>query len=349
MIAAIASAFFSCPALAQQPVTGDRCWTDAQLAVKPGEQRIRKHIARAYVPLPEGNVALQPVVVPEAAGRAIRRVDLPDGIKRIALTFDLCEQPHEVAGYQGGIVDFLRANNVKATFFSGGKWLLTHPHRADQLVGDPSFEIGSHGWEHRNQQVLSGTELRQEIDGADFAYQIVKRDLEARACKDRLGKSAAHTHAAKRQTLFRFPYGACSKEALEAVSTRGLLAVQWDVSSGDSWPTITARQIATSVLRRVRPGSIVLFHANGRGHKTEQAVALIVEKLRSQGYEFVTVGELLRTPGGKIVTSKTCYDSRPGDTDRYKGLARRMERVYQRFYRRHGTERGPSDRVQQVN
>ena len=56
----------------------------------------------------------------------IRRVVLPDKRKLIALTFDLCEQPGEVAGYDGAIVDYLRKEHIKATFFAGGKWLRSH-------------------------------------------------------------------------------------------------------------------------------------------------------------------------------------------------------------------------------
>ena len=66
-------------------------------------------------------------------------------------------------------------------------------------------------------------------------------------------------------------------------------------------------------LASVRPGSIVLFHANGRGWSTEAALPGIVSALQAKGYEFVTVTELLAA--GEPVMSETCYDSRPGDTD----------------------------------
>ena len=71
--------------------------------------------------------------------------------------------------------------------------------------------------------------------------------------------------------------------------------------------------MAQNVLASVRPGSIVLFHANGRGWSTEAALPAIVSALRAKGYEFTTVTELLAA--GDPVLSETCYDSRPGDTD----------------------------------
>ena len=75
-----------------------------------------------------------------------------------------------------------------------------------------------------------------------------------------------------------------------------------------------------NVLASVRPGSIVLFHANGRGWSTEAALPGIVAALKAKGYEFVTVTELLAA--GEPVMSETCYDSRPGDTDQPRFRAR---------------------------
>jgi len=63
-----------------------------------------------------------------------------------------------------------------------------------------------------------------------------------------------------------------------------------------------------------RLGSIVLFHANGRGWHTQGALPGIIAGLKARGYEFATVSELLAA--GEPVTSPTCYDSRPGDADR---------------------------------
>jgi peptidoglycan/xylan/chitin deacetylase (PgdA/CDA1 family) len=118
--------------------------------------------------------------------------------------------------------------------------------------------------------------------------------------------------------LFRFPYGACNPAALAAVAAAGQLAIQWDVSTGDPSPQQSAAAIANAILRGVRPGSIILAHANGRGHNTAAALPLAIPKLKAQGYEFVTVSELLAA--GRPEISATCFDQRPGDTDRYDFL-----------------------------
>jgi peptidoglycan/xylan/chitin deacetylase (PgdA/CDA1 family) len=254
---------------------------------------------------------------------AIRRVDLPPGVKLVALTFDLCEQPREIAGYQGATIDFLRENNIRATFFAGGKWMLTHRNRAEQLMSDPLFEVGNHTWEHRNLRLLSGKALEREIGDAQVSYEKVREELQSRQCLARDGQGLAHERAPGRMALFRFPFGACNDASLNAVADMGLATIQWDVSSGDPWPGQRPELMVKAVLSHVRPGSIVLFHANGRGWHTSEALPSIVGELRKRGYGFVTVSELLAL--GKPVAEPRCYDSRPGDTDRYDGLARRLE------------------------
>jgi len=103
-----------------------------------------------------------------------------------------------------------------------------------------------------------------------------------------------------------------------AWAAHGLLAVQWDVSTGDPDPRQSAQAIANAMIAHTRPGSIVLMHANGRGHNTAAALPLAIPKLKAQGYTFVTVSELLAA--GTPVLTPTCYDSRPGDTDKYDRL-----------------------------
>ncbi|MGQ0673847.1 MAG: polysaccharide deacetylase family protein [Hyphomicrobium sp.] len=309
------------------PAAAGQCWSPQSLAGRPAEKAIVKGTRAAMVAPPDQDLI---TYVPAARG-AIRRVDLPPGIKRVALTFDLCEQPYEVAGYDAAIVNLLRQQNVKATFFSGGKWLLTHAEHAQQLIADPLFEVGNHAWEHRNLRLLIGRRQSDEIGWAQAAYEKTVAELASRRCLGRDGNLVVRTRANARMSLFRFPYGACNAEALEAVSSLGLLPIQWDVSSGDPTVGLSAATMASEVIRRVRSGSIVLFHGNGRGWNTAAALAIIVPALRARGYEFATVTELLTTKGATWRTEPICYDAKPGDTDRHDALARRLSVAYDRF------------------
>ena len=298
------------------------CWSSEELAAKAGEGDVRAGISE---PLSPGSNPDSASIVPERPSTAgtIRSVRLPPGKKLIALTFDLCEGPHEIAGYQGEIVDILRTNEVRATFFMGGKWMMTHRLRAQQLISDARFEIGNHAWAHRNLRLLSGAAATDEIENAQRAYAQLRRDVEGRQCIAPGHGKIADKSVAKSPGLFRFPFGACDPKSLAEVGKLGLLPIQWDVSSEDPDFKQTPERIKKKVLDNVQPGSIVLFHANGRGWYTDDALPEIIGELKKRGYEFVTVTELLKA--GEPIISSSCYDVRVGDTDRYDELARHLE------------------------
>jgi peptidoglycan-N-acetylglucosamine deacetylase len=298
------------------------CWSVKELSAKLGEGDVRHDVTQTFAMPPRGEQTEFSPARPAMHG-SIRSVNLPPGKKLVALTFDLCEGPHEVAGYQGEIVDILRANDVKATFFLGGKWMMSHRDRAQQLMSDPHFEIGNHTWAHRNLRLLTGSALADEIKDVQFAYEEIRRDLAVRKCVGPGRSEAAYEAAPPKLSLFRFPFGACDAKSLTEIGDQGLLAIQWDVSSDDPDFKQTPELITKKVLDDVRPGSIVLFHANGRGWYTDDALPAIVSALRAQGYEFVTVTELLAA--GEPVISSSCYDRNVGDTDRYDELARHLE------------------------
>lgn len=256
-------------------------------------------------------------VIPVAASvvqrGAIRRVELPRGLKLIALTLDLCEQWTEVAGYDGAIVDYLRANKIKATFFASGKWMATHPERTQQLLTDALFEMGTHNWAHKNVRGLVGADLLREITSPIVTYRQQRQTIQSHQCA--AGQRLAMQSIPEQPALYRFPFGACSAEALDAVQSAGLRAIQWDVSTGDPAATQSAQAIANEMIAHTRPGSIIIAHANGRGIHTAAALPLAIPALKAKGFQFVTVSELLAA--GRPVVVDSCYDNKPGDTDKY--------------------------------
>ena len=302
------------PGLAAEQGLIERCFSPAALAAKPNERSPERGApghAQRIPPLP---ASFAPQAAPIRG--AIRRIDLPPGKKLIALTLDLCEQPGEVAGYDGAIFDWLRASRTKATIFSGGKWMLTHAERTKQLMADPLFELASHGWAHRNVRGLAGQDLKQELLGPEAAFQVQRTAFAQSQCV--AANPASAQLLQRRLALYRFPYGACNSAALDAVAHYGMLAIQWDVSTGDAWPAQSAEAIARVIVNAARPGSIILAHANGRGYNTAAALPKAIPALKAKGFEFVTVSELVAA--GKPVVVDTCYDAKPGDTDRYDRL-----------------------------
>lgn len=286
-----------------------------ELAPRPGENLPGKLHAPDLSPPTRSALATVNTPLPEALRGSIRRVDT-GGVKLAALTFDLCELSDQRAGYDGELVETLRALGVPATFFASGKWLKSHPERAMQLLSDPLFEMGSHAWTHGNMGILTAARMREQIEWTQAQYELTRETLMALAV-DR-GQPEAVAGIPSSITLFRFPYGRCRPEALSMLAGMGIAAVQWDVNTMDAARGRTSEAIARDVERNVKPGSIVLGHANGFGRATAGALKLFVPALRAKGYRFVTAGELLRS--GKPVTAAECYDSRPGDTSQYDAL-----------------------------
>lgn len=312
------------------------CWSYAELLEASNEPNVR--VGRFAYREPPGDIQLtEKMKLSTYYNKAIRSFHIKDGRKLVALTFDIGEQPHEISGYQGKIFDHLRKHKVRATVFLGGKWMVTHPERTQQMIADPLFEVANHGWEHRNLRLLDSVEQQRAIMRAQSAYETQWRALKKRNCKFSSTGPAAHNNAPPQMNLWRFPFGACRADSLQLVGDAGLYSIQWNLSSSDPWKGQTKARMVAAVVPRVKPGSIVLFHANGRGWHTSAAIPQIISGLKKRGYEFVTIGDLLDlTRQGKAepVLTDTCYDSRPGDTNRYDKLSGQLHAKYERFLRR---------------
>jgi peptidoglycan/xylan/chitin deacetylase (PgdA/CDA1 family) len=298
------------PAIAEDraPVADQlqRCWSPDALLGKPAEARPKR--AQTSIDLEALKQQTIPAATPVPSGLrgSVRSVELPEGVKLIALTFDLCETEGEIAGYEGRIVDVLRAENVKATFFAGGKWMVTHPERAEQLVADPLFEIGSHSWRHLDPLRINQEQLSQELKLTEAAYSRARRGLVTGPyCPN------GFTLPPERMKLFRFPYGRCNAQTLTEAADAGFLSIQWDVVTGDPDPNRSAKAIAATILTKAHPGAIMVAHANGRGRHTAEALETVIPKLKAEGYSFVTVSELIAA--GKPVIAEACYQNRKGD------------------------------------
>jgi peptidoglycan-N-acetylglucosamine deacetylase len=293
------------------------CWTPQELQARPGERKIKMRLPVDAAP-PEKTVpeVVNPNPMPGIA-RSIRSVKPHNGEKLVALTFDLCEKSNEVTGYDGELIDTLRAEGVHATFYAGGKWMRSHPERTMQLMADPLFELGNHAWTHGNLRVLRAQEVEDQIQWTQAQYEILRTELLNRPCATALPPHQTHTIPASLAT-FRFPYGTCNAESLNQVARAGLYPIQWDVVTGDPARAQTADLIVKEVLNRVRPGSIVIAHANGRGRHTAEAMKTLIPALQARGYRFVTVSDLLSS--GEVVSAETCYEQRPGDNQRYDRL-----------------------------
>lgn len=196
----------------------------------------------------------------------------PPSCPGVALTFDLCPVLKK-PGYDQALVDYLTEHRIPATFFMSGKWIAKHETQVKDLLGIEFFEIGTHGETHAHLPMHNASEQREEISGP------VTRLRE---------------HYAHEATLFRPPYGEYNDVTVDVVKALGLRFIQWSIESGDPDPALSMEQILTRVSKRVKPGSIIVLHANGKGKQTRDVIErLTSDVLPQKGLNPMTVSELL--------------------------------------------------------
>ncbi|HSK47655.1 MAG TPA: polysaccharide deacetylase family protein [Coriobacteriia bacterium] len=203
-------------------------------------------------------------VVRKPTDTVIRRMR-PTG-KVVALTFD--DGPWPLSTRR--ILDVLAEEEVRATFFMVGKQAARNPHIAKRVARE-GHDIGSHSYGHKAFASMSSKGIRKEI---------------------KYGRSAVEQATGHRTNWFRPPYGSMDPKAWRQVRDLKVHAVLWDVDSRD-WTKPSVKKMRRTVMREVRPGSVVLFHdGGGDRQQTIKALPSIIESLRKKGYEFVTVDEL---------------------------------------------------------
>ncbi|WP_035296732.1 polysaccharide deacetylase family sporulation protein PdaB [Brevibacillus thermoruber] len=199
------------------------------------------------------------------APQAIYKVDTKE--KKIALTFDISWGETRAVP----ILDILKEKKVnKATFFLSSPWSQRHPEIVKRIVDD-GFEIGSHGHKHDYYSKYTDEEIRAQIGRA----HTILTEL-----------------TGKKPKLIRLPNGDFDKRVLRIADEMGYTVIQWDTDSKD-WINPGVDTIVNNVLSKAHPGDIVLLHASDSCKQTHLALPQIIDKLRADGYEFVTVSELI--------------------------------------------------------
>lgn len=220
--------------------------------------------------LAAGTGAAVPEAVP--AGIVTR---LPTRERVVALTFDACEA-YERMRLDHGITDFLVGRRIPFTVFMGGRFARDNADDVRELATHDFVSIQNHTWSHpRDLRVVDDDRVRSEV----------------RRAETMLLELTGH-----RPTLFRFPGGNADERTVALVRGLGYQVVHWRWAEGDPAPSVDADRLVAQTLERTRAGDILIFHVNGRGWHTAEALPRIVDGLAARGFRFVTVAEVL-TPG----------------------------------------------------
>jgi peptidoglycan-N-acetylglucosamine deacetylase len=187
--------------------------------------------------------------------------------KVVALTFDDGPDP---AGTQR-LLDALDRAEVPATFYLVGQDMARHPDLA-RAIASAGHELGNHTYSHERMVFVSNGFVAEEVERTDTLIR-------------RAGYQGEIT--------FRPPNGKKLLALPHYLDQHDRKTIMWDVEP-DSDEELDAQRIVDVTVEHTRPGSIILLHGMYAGRdQSRLAVTPIIDRLKADGYRFVTVSELL--------------------------------------------------------
>lgn len=209
-------------------------------------------------------------LAPAVFGDAVYKVETSE--KLVALTFDDGPDPR----YTEQISQILVDAGAKGTFFVMGEHAVQHPEIVKTLMAQ-GHEIGNHTWHHPSLKLKSTTTIREELESTD-----------------RLIADLGYTEPIP----FRAPYGHSWFTLPHVLKQRQQANILWTVQMND-WKPEKPEVMMKLLAPKFDKGAIILMHdGDGESEGADRSntvilVQQILEKYQAEGYEFVTVSELL--------------------------------------------------------
>src|SRR5438552_11474019 len=196
------------------------------------------------------------------------------GSKQLALTYDDGpNDPHTLR-----LLEVLAKHNVKATFFLIGRYVEQRPGIVREVVNE-GHVVGNHTFSHPNLIFASARQTRTQLQ----------------ECQQAMTKAIG-----QHSPLFRPPFGGRRPGTLRIARSLGLVPVMWNVS-GQDWKGYSADEIKQRIRRQLRGGDLILLHDGshtGMGMDRSQTILatdLLILDAKSEGFEFVTIREMMNT------------------------------------------------------
>lgn len=190
--------------------------------------------------------------------------------KCIALTFDDGPSP-----YTDRLLQVLKDNDAKATFFEIGNKVAANPDGAKRVV-EAGMELGSHTWEHPNMTTIPPEDIPAQFSKASDAIEVA---------------------TGQRPKLVRTAGGLINDQVLAEAKKQGLADINWDVIPFDWANDGNTDATRYMLMTQIKPNSVVLFHDTYSS--TVDLVQQFIPVLKANGYHMVTVSQMLgeRAPG----------------------------------------------------
>lgn len=184
--------------------------------------------------------------------------------KKVAFTMNCAWNADDI----DSILETLKNNNTKITFFMVGDWIEKFPE-AVKKIQEAGHEIGSHSNTHPHVNNLSYEENIQEIEKSN----------------DRLQKVTGN-----RTKIYRPPYGEYNDTVIKAAEDKGYFSIQWNLDTLD-YTGLTGEEMWNRLKDKVKGGDIILSH-NGTKH-TAESLDMLIKNIKAKGLEVVRVSDLI--------------------------------------------------------
>lgn len=194
--------------------------------------------------------------------------EVPTAQKAVAITFD--DGPNPV--YTPQVLEIFSEAKGKATFFMIGEQMGNYPEVVKQ-VADQGHEIGNHTFTHPKLSQLSIQDCLKEIEETEKLIEKM---------------------AGRKPVVFRPPYLDYNQDTVSLLQNKRYPMIGALNLEAQDWEQPGVEHIVRKSREAVKNGSILIFH-DGYGDRSQtiEAVRILVSALTSQGYQLVTVSELL--------------------------------------------------------
>lgn len=201
--------------------------------------------------------------------------------KRVFLTFD--DGPSKNVTPQ--ILDILKQNNVKATFFVLGNRVDLYPNILKREY-DEGHYIANHGYSHQYSSIYANPyNVLDEFNKTEYSI------------RNAIGNQSYNSH------LFRFPggasggkYAAVKKEAIALLEQNGIMHVDWSALTKDAEGKFTKEQLIQNLYDTVgtKQSVVLLMHDAGDKQTTVEALQDVINYFRAQGYVFENFYDIMK-------------------------------------------------------
>jgi peptidoglycan/xylan/chitin deacetylase (PgdA/CDA1 family) len=229
-------------------------------------------------PTPEATIRPDaPTLAGEEPGQAAVVRSGTSGRREVALTFDGGDD----RGNAEAILDELQERGIVASFGITGAWATANPDLVERMVAEGHM-VFNHTWSHRS---FTGQSTGTGDPGTDYRMDEMTRTQQA------IEEIAGYDV----RPYWRPPYGDLGPQTLTDMATAGYgITVMWSVDSLGWKEGETGQSVTERVLGGVEPGAIILLHVGQAAEADFDALPAILDGLEADGYEFVTVEQVLQ-------------------------------------------------------